>query len=355
MRKIILKHASENYFFAYALFAGIITPALFNSSALAQDYPAKNIYRTYVEVSGQYADQRAFEDVSGLYRVSSGSLLVSVPVTSKVLEGKDMTKKLFGVVAKAKGELTVPEISIVKTSRLLIDCSASIGALYNGNKNTWQGNFTASFAEDNSTLPSLQFRFAGHALFTRRVNNKFAWQLGAAYSYIYGEGKFFPLLGSNIYLGARDRLAFLLPMHISWIHSYNFNNIMRVYIAPSGGVNRFRNHGLIPGAADIINFRRREFKGAIVWRIKITPALILSGGGGILAERNLFFSEINNPDNFLRKKPQRWWFVEAGIKFRFGTKKLYEYMRPDELMFNETDFLHYLFDTDENQMPRDIY
>lgn len=345
----------RNFYFASALTEAIILTALFSSAALAQDYPAKNIYRTYIEYSGQYADQRAFEDVSGLYSTSAGALSLSVPVISKVLEGRDMTKKLFGVVAKAKGELTVPEISIVETSRLLIDCSASLGALYNGNKNTWQGNVTASFAEDNSTLSSLRFRFAGHALFTRRSSNKFAWQLGAAYSYIYGEGKFFPLLGSNIYLGARDRLAILLPMHFSWIHTYNFKNIMRVYIAPAGGINRFRNNELIPGAENIIYLRRREFKAGIMWRIKVAPALILSGGGGILAERNLFFSEKNNSDYYLRKQPQRWWFVEAGIKFRFGTKKLYEYMRPDELMFNETDFLNYLFDWDENQMPREIY
>ncbi|MBK5284942.1 MAG: hypothetical protein JJE25_06035, partial [Bacteroidia bacterium] len=85
------------------------------------------------------------------------------------------------------------------------------------------------------------------------------------------------------------------------------------------------------------------------------PALIVSFGGGMLAERNIFFSEKNNADYYIHKVPQRWWFAEAGIKFRFGTKKLYEYMKPEELMFNETDFLHYLFDTDENQMPKEIY
>ena len=89
-----------------------VTVAAYFSCAIvtAQDYPAKNIYRTYIEVSGHYADQRAFEDVSGLYRTAGGSLLVSVPVISKVIEGKDMTKKLFGVVVKGKGELNIPEI-----------------------------------------------------------------------------------------------------------------------------------------------------------------------------------------------------------------------------------------------------
>ncbi|HLG33342.1 MAG TPA: DUF6268 family outer membrane beta-barrel protein [Bacteroidia bacterium] len=342
--------AADNLIIAWAVLSAAVI-----SNASAQDYPAKNIYRIYVEASGQYIRERAFEDVSGLYSVTSGSLLLSVPVISKVLEGRDMTKKLFGVVVKGKGELTVPEISLTKSRHLLIDGSLSAGALYNGNKNTWQGNITASFAEDNTTLSSMRIRFGGHALFTHRVNNKFAWQMGAARTYIYGEGKFFPLLGSNIYLSARDRLALLLPMHVSWIHSYNFNNIMRVYVAPAGAVNRFRNNDLVPGAENIIYFRRREFKGGIVWRIKVAPALIISGGGGILAERNLFFSEKNNSEYLLRKQPQRWWFIEAGIKFRFGTEKLYEFMRPDELMFNETDFLHYLFDWDENQMPKDIY
>jgi hypothetical protein len=321
----------------------------------AQDYPAKNIYRIYVETHGQYADQRAFRDVSGLYQVSSGSLGVSVPAISRVLEGKDMTKKLFAVVAKAKGELTVPNISFIEENHLLIDGSVSLGALYNGNKNTWQGNFTVSIAEDNYTLSSLYIRFGGHALFTHRVSNKFAWQLGAAYSYIYGEPRILPLLGSNIYLGERDRLAILLPMHFSFIHTYNFSNMMRVYFAPAGSVHRFRNDGIIPNGSDIIYLRRRDFKAGIVWRIKVAPPLIITAGGGVLMERNIFFSENAGPDYYLRKQPQDWWFVEAGIKFRFGTKKLYEFMRPDELMFNETDFLHYLFDWDENQMPREIY
>jgi hypothetical protein len=325
------------------------------SEAQAQDYPAKNIYRTYIEASGQYADQRAFEDVSGLYSISSGHLLGSFPLIARVLEGKDMTKKLFAVVMKGKGELTVPEISLTRTHHLLIDGSLSVGALYSGNKNTWQGNATASFAEDNTTLSTMQIRFGGHVMLSRRVNNKFAWQLGVARSYILGEPKIFPLIGSNIYLGSLDRLAFLLPMHISWIHTYNFNNIMRVYASPAGAVNRFRNSGLVPEGENVIYFRRREIKTGIVWRLKVTPALILTGGGGILHERNLYFSEKNNSGDLMHKQPQRWWFVEAGIRFRFGTEKLYEYMRPDELMFNETDFLNYLFDWDENQMPRDIY
>ena len=324
-------------------------------SVQAQDYPAKNIYRIYVEAAGQYADQRAFEDVSGLYKITSSYLGVSVPLISKVLEVKDQTKKLLGVVAKGKGELALPEISTIKSRHLLIDGSASLGALYNGNKNTWQGNFTASFAEDNRTLATMQLRMAGSILFTHRVSNKFAYQLGAARNFVYGEGKFLPLAGCNIYLGSLDRIAMLFPMHVSWIHTYNFNNIMRVYVMPAGGINRFRNGGTFPDQADIIYFRRREFKGGIVWRIKIAPPLIIFGGGGILAERNIFFSEQNNADYFLRKQPQRWWFVEAGIKFRFGTEKLYEYLRPDELMFNETDFLNYLFDVDENQMPKEIY
>jgi hypothetical protein len=320
-----------------------------------QDYPAKNIFRIYIEASGQYADERPFEDVSGLYSTSSGSLGVSVPLISKVLKGKDQTKKLLGVVVKGKGEFALPEISFVKSRHLLIDGSASAGILYNTNKNTWQANITGSFAEDNRTLSTLQGRFAGSALLTHRVNNKFAYQLGVARNLIYGEGKIFPLLGGNIYLGSLDRIAFLLPLHVSWIHIYNFSNIMRVYVVPSGGVNRFKNAGVFPAEPDIVYFRRRDLKAGITWRLKLAPALIFSFGGSILAERNLFFSEINNSEYFLNKQPQRWWSVEAGIKFRFGTLKLFEFLRPDELMFNETDFLHYLFDFDENQMPKEIY
>ena len=130
---------------------------------------------------------------------------------------------------------------------------------------------------------------------------------------------------------------------------------MRVYAAPFGSVNRFKNFYMNPGDPEIIYLRRREFKGGVMWRIKAAPALIFSFGGGILAERNIFFSERNNSDYFLRKQPQQWWFAEAGIKFRFGTEKLYEYIKPEELMFNETDFLNYLFDTDENQMLKEIY
>jgi hypothetical protein len=127
-------------------------------------------------------------------------------------------------------------------------------------------------------------------------------------------------------------------------------------VEPSGGVNRFRNNnGLFPNSPDVIFYRTREFKAGINWRIKPSPPLIVSFGGGILARRNIYFSEKDNSDFLLHQMPRSFWFVEAGIKFRFGTEKLYEYMKQDELMFNETDFLNYLFDTDENQMPREIY
>lgn len=322
----------------------------------SQDYPAKNIYRIFIEMSGQHSPERAFEDVSGLYGFSSIAALVNVPLVSKVKEGKDLTKKLLGVTAKGKGEVTLPQISLIKSDHLLVNFSASVNALYNGNKNTWQGTFTASLAEDNYTLALPRIRFAGSLLYTRRASLHFAYTLGAAYSYIYGEGIFLPLIGSTVRIDADDRIAALLPMHVSWIHTYSFNNIMRVYVAPAGGVNRFRNNdGLFPNAPDVIFFRRREFKAGVLWRVKPAPPLIISFGGGILAKRHIYFSEKDNADYLLHKEPQPFWFAEAGIKFRFGTKKLYEFMRPDELMFNETDFLNYLFDTDENQMPREIY
>jgi hypothetical protein len=307
-------------------------------------------------MNAQHSPQRAFEDESGLYGFSSVSALLSVPLISKVNEGKDLTKKLLGVTAKGKGEVTLPQISFIKSDHLLINLSGSLSALYNGNKNTWQGTFTTSMAEDNYTLAVPEIRFAGSFLFTRRTSLNFAYTLGAAYSYIYGEGRFLPIIGSIIRIDADDRIAALLPLHISWIHTYSFVNVMRVYVAPSGGVNRFRNNnGLFPNAPDVILFRRREFKAGVLWRIKPAPPLIISFGGGILTKRNIYFSEKNNSDYLLHQMPPSFWFAEAGIKFRFGTKKLYEFMRPDELMFNETDFLNYLFDTDENQMPREIY
>src|SRR5204863_7407140 len=43
------------------------------SPAYSQDYPAKNIYRIFIEMNGQHSPQRAFEDVSGLYGYSSVS------------------------------------------------------------------------------------------------------------------------------------------------------------------------------------------------------------------------------------------------------------------------------------------
>lgn len=328
---------------------------IFNSS-FSQDYPAKNIYRIFIEMDGQHSPQRAFKDVSGLYGYSSVAALINVPIISKVTEGKDYTKKLLGVTAKGKGEIILPDISFIKSDHLLINLSGSVNALYNGNKNTWQGTFTASVAEDNYTISSMQIRFAGSLLFTRRTSLYFAYMLGAGYSYTYGEGRFLPLIGGTVRIDADDRIAVLLPMHVSWIHTYSFMNIMRVYVSPYGGVNRFKNNdGLFPNSPEVIFFRRRDFKAGVIWRIKPAPPLIISFGGGILAKRNIYFSEKNNSDYLLHQVPQPYWFAEAGIKFRFGTKKLYEFMRPDELMFNETDFLNYLFDTDENQMPREIY
>lgn len=351
------KSARDLWFPLRILFFGIWFLLGFGfTPSFSQDYPAKNIYRIFIEMDAEHAPERAFEDVSGLYGYSSVSALVNVPVISKVLEGKDMTKKLLGVTAKAKGEIMLPEISFIKSDHLLVNLSGSLNALYNGNKNTWQGTFTAGFAEDNYTLGTPFIRLAGSVLFTRRASLDFAYSLGAAYSYIYGEGRYLPLIGGNLRIDADDRIAALFPMHVSWIHTYSSINIMRIYVAPSGGVNRFRNNdGLFPNAPDVLFFRRREFKTGIVWRVKPVPSLIITFGGGILLKRNLYFSEQDHADFLLHQQPQPFWFAQAGIKFRFGTSKLYEFMRPDELMFNETDFLNYLFDTDENQMPKEIY
>jgi hypothetical protein len=132
--------------------AAILTGSVIFYPACSQDYPAKNIYRIFIEMNAQHSPQRAFEDVSGLYGFSSASALLSVPLISKVTEGKDLTKKLLGVTAKGKGEITLPDISFIKSDHLLINLSGSVNALYNGNKNTWQGTFTTSLSEDNYTI-----------------------------------------------------------------------------------------------------------------------------------------------------------------------------------------------------------
>src|ERR1041385_5392871 len=67
------KSARDLRFTFYFASAFLIFECGFFSPSYAQDYPAKNIYRIFIEVNGQHSPERAFEDVSGLYGYSSMS------------------------------------------------------------------------------------------------------------------------------------------------------------------------------------------------------------------------------------------------------------------------------------------
>jgi len=102
-------------------------------------------------------------------------------------------------------------------------------------------------------------RFTGLAIYQRTQNKIFNWTVGLSLSYLFGEGRFFPILGSRIRLNDKNRLNIFLPFNISYLH-YGKKMLFRFYTAPQGGFNNLNSQLSKYNPIKLVSIQRKELQ-----------------------------------------------------------------------------------------------
>jgi Domain of unknown function (DUF6268) len=136
-----------------------------------------------------------------------------------------------------------------------------LGIFHTSNKNTFIGTLSALANEDEYTLPDANLRYTSAFLFARKVNKKFTYRLGVAFSYVFGDARIIPLLGAKWQITPKSILNFTLPLNINYKHSTKNPNLFYGFSSRnSGGFNSFQNKLNTDTINRVIAMRRRSFQ-----------------------------------------------------------------------------------------------
>jgi hypothetical protein len=147
-------------------------------------------------------------------------------------------------------------------TRNFINLNVSLlGIFHTSNKNTFMGTVSALANEDEYTLPDANLRYTSAFLFARKVNKKFTYRLGVAFSYVFGDARIIPLLGARWQINPKSILNFTLPLNINYKHSTKNPHLFYGFSSRnSGGFNSFQNKLNTDTINRVIAMRRRSFQ-----------------------------------------------------------------------------------------------
>lgn len=169
------------------------------------------------------------------------------------------------------------------------------GMWYKGNRNLFLATANAMISEDNFTLLQLQLRGRGSILFRRLPAPKgtFSYMAGIGFSYIFGTGRFFPVLGIRGAMNKSRTLRYdiLFPTHAQVIFSPQNTQQYGAFLRLNGNAYRFGNKDSLSALPSISIFRNREIQLGLSANFFLSPQIHLQVEGGGLFLRRIGFSE----------------------------------------------------------------
>ncbi len=181
-------------------------------------------------------------------------------------------------------------------NRTLINLKLGLSGVFKTSiKNTFL--FTANiFAnEDEYTLPDASFRYSGMALYIRKVNQKFSYRTGIAFTYLFGEPLVLPILGFKYKTSEKSMLNVMLPFVINWRKQTKIQKLFYGFtLRPNGGINRYQNKLSVDTTNVTLILRQRTYQVLGDLRLVNKTNMILFQAGVIGNQKVLFTNENNN-------------------------------------------------------------
>ncbi len=95
------------------------------------------------------------------------------------------------------------------------------------------------------------------ALYSFSKSSALRWNLGLAYSYVFGKGGILPLLGMRYELSKNFELQILLPAHIKINQFINSEEILSYFIRANGMRSKVKSADLLSGPNELANYQER--------------------------------------------------------------------------------------------------
>ncbi len=227
----------------------------------------------------------------------------------------------------------------------IIRANLSLSGFYtNGKKDVLQFVSNAYLGNDEYTINSNPaFRQTGMGMWTHKIKNKVSYQVGWAYSYMFGLGIALPVVGVTVNPTKKSTLNINFPYGITYKYFVNDHFSNRLYMRPNGNVANLTNQfGEFHTRADEVVLRQSEYRAGWQGRYKLNQ-WVVSADVSYSFYRHLFASErsTGNSVNYAASILKPVTVFSIGIVYNFKNLK-----KKNQLNINELDL--------NNLEPEDI-
>jgi len=275
-----------------------------------------DLFRPQVGVTGLKTPKKDFEDVSGDYSSRTLTFDLTVPIGKSTIRPEE-GPLLSQVLVKSSLRLWRPDISFLNKDRRFYQGNASVVGLFIKDlKNFFLAAGGASFAEDEDTLDEMELRPSFLGMGVHKMEFRVALIYGAAFSYVFGRGTFFPILGLSWKMTPDWTLTTILPLFVKVTHPLTPDLRLGFILGVTGDRTRFDNDGAFPGRADTLHLRVVKVNLGTELNYKVTKDLNLFGEAGILGGRKLTF--LDGKTKLLETDIDPAVYIQIGMRYSWG-------------------------------------
>ncbi len=271
----------------------ILTPKIGNAQGISPKLLVQSSYLPTADLS----------DTLGGFSSRSISVGWSIPVMGKMLDKGGDTPSFFMVMANGAFETKQVRFEAFK-DRTFIRPWLGSSFVYNpGNKVIFMGNIALRWLKDSEGGPGRLIP-TGLAIASVRQSPTFSFLLGAAYTFNFGSGMPFPLLGFRKTFKESSNLSVMLPLSITYNVKPSARFGYSLFLKPQGDIDRYRaGNSFQEIEQDHLVLRERAIKvGASAsfafGAFSVLPEI------GVLGGREIVFAEeggsIFNPQNLFK-------------------------------------------------------
>lgn len=298
--------------------------------------------QVYMETTLQ--NKQNISDVPGsTYRLSGLSFGMMLPVYSKTFAQRNDTippaRLAFTIHPSLSYSLV--HISHLNQERVLLNPQVTISSYYLfKRKNMVFVNVRGVLNEDEFTVDNPEPRYAFSALYSRKVSPKFSYFTGAAYSYVFGEGQLFPLLGARFGWGKSSRVNIVLPLQATYRTQLTSRLRLSVYVRPQGGMNRYENRLTVADSTvKTLVLRRRSAALGTAFTYKLKNNLALVVDPSFLLAQKISFTDEARSQTFMDATLSRGFQLRLMLIWRPWQNSLRNRQQPESTSDDDDSFL----------------
>lgn len=277
----------------------------------------------YAEVSGALVPQRTSANDSGTVAWRGAEAMIQIRCFSL------KTKSAFTLIRSGLSYKSENfQVSRIPEKLQEFRATPSVSMVHLKNKkHFWLSRASLSFASGEPGFSGTKFFPSAILVYNRNPFRSWGYTAGIGYSYIFGKGLAYPVLGVHYSPRPGRKWQLILPLSLSYRIRHNNKWRSRFALHPSGGLRVIQTRAFSDNNVAQTHFlRSRSLALSYFLEYRINRVWTISGEWSALGGRRIW---ITNPDKIGQKpenrlffiQPLRGWQAEIRIRYRLFTKK----------------------------------